>query len=58
MATKANQATILSNVAAWHIQRVELAQKEGRQADAERHDTIAFRLFLQARALRVQKHAA
>lgn len=51
-ATGDRSPVVLRNVASWHTDRAEAARAEGRTDAAERHDTIAYRLFKEARALR------
>jgi hypothetical protein len=43
---------VLRNVARWHNDRADEAIRAGNKAAAERHETIAFRLFREARDLR------
>ena len=45
-------AIVLRNVASWHMDRCDEAIRAGNTEAADRHDAIAFRLFMQARALR------
>lgn len=50
-ADAALRATQLRNCAVWNMDRHDLAMREGRASDAERHDQTAFRLFKAARDL-------